>query len=220
MLKLYIALTKSSEKKVFEFSLDSYDKILTIDFEKALKTSDHLCAKPLLLICTHGSYDKCCGTKGKQLYNNLCSIEKDFDVWQTSHLGGHRLASNILLLPEGTYYGRVDENNFSKLKDSHLKNRLCTELLRGRCFYSSEEQAAEYFLAEQYNDTKISDLTLKGTSRTDSGHIETVFINRQDNSVYNVLIDKKDNAVEVIASCKDKYKKFFPQYDLINITRG
>ena len=218
-LKLYIAITKSSEKEVFEFSLDSYDQILTIDFEKALKNSDHISAKPLLLVCTHGSYDKCCGTMGKQLYNNLFSIEKDFEVWQTTHLGGHRLASNILLLPEGIYYGRVDEDNYYKIKECYLKNSLCTELLRGRCFYSSDEQAAEYFLAMENIGTEISNFRLEQVSRTDSGQLKTVFINNHNGYVYNVLLDKKDNAVQVLASCKDKHKKFFPQYELINITR-
>ncbi len=218
-LRLYIAVTKSSENKVFEFALDSYDQILTIDFEKALKNSDHISAKPLLLVCTHGSYDKCCGTKGKQLYNNLVIKEKDFEVWQTTHLGGHRLASNILLLPDGTYYGRVDEDNYSKLKEHYLKNSLYPQLLRGRCFYSSDEQAAEYFLAMDNNDTEISNFRLVQVSRTDTGQIKTVFINDQNGYVYSVLLDKKDNAVEVLASCKDNDKKFFPQYELIDITR-
>ncbi|NIT12820.1 MAG: hypothetical protein GTN99_00805, partial [Candidatus Dadabacteria bacterium] len=45
-----------------------------------------------------------------------------------------------------------------------------------------------------------------------------VFKNVREDSAYVVLIDKKDREVEIFASCKDKFKKSFDQYDLISIT--
>ncbi|NIT12819.1 MAG: sucrase ferredoxin, partial [Candidatus Dadabacteria bacterium] len=121
-IRLYIAITTQSEKKLFEFIIDSYNQILELDFEKVL-TLENLKTIPLLLICTHGSYDQCCGTRGVELYNKLSAIEEKFDVWQTTHLGGHRFASNILLLPEGIYYGRVNEDNYTLIKNQYSKHR-------------------------------------------------------------------------------------------------
>ncbi len=66
-----------------------------------------------LLVCTHGRRDACCAKFGLGVYQ---ALRQDFApaskgrlrVWQTSHTGGHRFAANIIDLPEGRYWGRLD----------------------------------------------------------------------------------------------------------------
>ncbi|MDN5860283.1 MAG: sucrase ferredoxin, partial [Pseudonocardia sp.] len=45
----------------------------------------------LLLVCTHGRRDRCCALDGRALAAAVRSIGEP-DVWECSHLGGHRFA--------------------------------------------------------------------------------------------------------------------------------
>lgn len=73
-----------------------------------------------LLVCTHGSNDKCCGTFGYPFYRELLSTVAALGltgvrVWQCSHLGGHRFAPTIIDFPQGRYYGALDRNSLISL---------------------------------------------------------------------------------------------------------
>ncbi|MEL7208211.1 MAG: sucrase ferredoxin, partial [Actinomycetota bacterium] len=46
-----------------------------------------------LLVCTHGTRDRCCGKRGTNLFRALIDrVPPDTRVWRTSHTGGHRFA--------------------------------------------------------------------------------------------------------------------------------
>ncbi|MEC8379768.1 MAG: sucrase ferredoxin [Myxococcota bacterium] len=78
-----------------------------IDWDSRLKQdSGHHLTHPLILVCTHGSRDRCCGILGGATFAALHTINPDW-VWQVSHLGGHRFAPTLLSLPSGQLYGRV-----------------------------------------------------------------------------------------------------------------
>lgn len=61
-----------------------------------------------LLVCTHGKRDRCCGSLGTTLYQELrqrsVPLGPTVRVWRTSHLGGHRFAPTALVLPSGTMW--------------------------------------------------------------------------------------------------------------------
>ena len=63
---------------------------------------------PLLVVCTHGKRDRCCSRYGRPLYDALRSDVPPEWVWQSTHVGGDRFAGNLVCLPEGLYFGRVD----------------------------------------------------------------------------------------------------------------
>ena len=63
-------------------------------------------ARPMVLVCTHGKRDACCAREGVPLAQAL-GADPDVDTWQSSHLGGHRLAATGLFLPEGWMFGRA-----------------------------------------------------------------------------------------------------------------
>jgi hypothetical protein len=68
-----------------------------------------------LLICVHGSHDKCCAKYGLPFYRQALSTiaqygDPSIRLWQTSHFGGHRFAPTLIDLPEGRYYGRLDQD--------------------------------------------------------------------------------------------------------------
>ena len=71
-----------------------------------------------LLVCTHGSRDRCCGSLGTKLERTLPSLadgDSQTRVWRTSHTGGHRFAPTALLLPEGSGWGYLDESVLDKI---------------------------------------------------------------------------------------------------------
>jgi hypothetical protein len=63
-----------------------------------------------LLVCTHGSRDGCCGSRGTDLALRLAAVPtlRGIRHWRTSHTGGHRFAPTFLLLPQGTSWGFAD----------------------------------------------------------------------------------------------------------------
>lgn len=66
-----------------------------------------------LLVCTHGSHDKCCAKFGYPFYRQLTDAVRQLSlphlrVWQVSHIGGHRFAPTLIDFPEGRYYGALN----------------------------------------------------------------------------------------------------------------
>jgi len=70
-------------------------------------------------------------------------------VWQTTHLGGHRFAPNVLVLPQSTLYGRVTEQGLDDFLEDTEAGLLHLPLLRGRHGYPQPAQAAEAYLLDQ-----------------------------------------------------------------------
>ena len=66
-----------------------------------------------ILICTHGSRDRCCSRFGNPLYRQALKIVEErslssIRIWQASHIGGHRMAPTAIDFPEARYYGYLD----------------------------------------------------------------------------------------------------------------
>jgi hypothetical protein len=70
-----------------------------------------------VLVCTHGSRDRCCGSLGTQLERRLAANGglPGAGLWRTSHTGGHRFAPTALVFPEGTGWGFLDEATLSRV---------------------------------------------------------------------------------------------------------
>ena len=73
-----------------------------------------------LLVCTHGTRDVCCGSYGYPIYHGLRHTYAPqsggrLRVWRVSHIGGHRLSPNVVDMPEGRYWCRVQADELSLL---------------------------------------------------------------------------------------------------------
>ena len=73
-----------------------------------------------ILVCTHGSHDKCCSRYGNPFYANaLATISglslSNIRIWKASHFGGHRFAPTMIDFPEGRYYGTLDQDSFKSI---------------------------------------------------------------------------------------------------------
>jgi hypothetical protein len=124
--------------------VEAYDELLGLGFEKNGEPVEH----PLLLVCTHGKHDRCCARYGRPLYEALAEAAEEGWVWQCSHVGGDRFAGNLVILPEGLYFGRVGHEEAWTVLDEHLAGRIHMPVYRGRSCYSFPLQAAERAVRE------------------------------------------------------------------------
>ncbi|MFL6089426.1 MAG: sucrase ferredoxin [Aeromicrobium sp.] len=103
--------------------------------------------EPVALVCTHARHDTCCGVRGRPLAAALAASHGDL-VWESSHVGGHRFAGNLVFPLDGTYYGRVDADSAAGLVDSHIGgSQVAVEHLRG---FSWLEPAAQAVAVEAH----------------------------------------------------------------------
>jgi hypothetical protein len=99
-------------------------------------------ADPLLLVCTHGKRDRCCALDGRALALAVTTVS-ELDVWECSHLGGHRFAPTALVLPTGYTYGRLDPVRAVAAHKAAGSGEVETGLCRGRSTWSPAGQVAE-----------------------------------------------------------------------------
>ncbi len=105
-------------------------------------------AEPCLYVCTHGSRDSCCGKLGVPLAQAARAAGLRV-VHECSHLGGHRFAPTVLLLPEWRMYGRVPGSAVVEL----LEGRLPTGFLRGSCYLEPVLQVAQPAIEAAFGQT-------------------------------------------------------------------
>ena len=90
-----------------------------------------------LFVCVHAARDERCGRCGPPVLEALrrsCDEEElaDVTVRATSHVGGHKYAGNVLVYPEGVWYGTVVPDDAARIVRGHLRDgRLAEELHRG-----------------------------------------------------------------------------------------
>ncbi|MGE3287644.1 MAG: sucrase ferredoxin [Pseudonocardia sp.] len=101
--------------------------------------------EPLLLICTHGRRDVCCAVDGRALVTSVLAGNPEMapNVWESSHLGGHRFAPTALVLPTGYLYGRLDPATAVEVLKAAAHGEMEPLLCRGRSTWSPEGQVAE-----------------------------------------------------------------------------
>jgi hypothetical protein len=135
--------------RIASLELPSLDDVATVPFAELANQGEPL-TRPLVLVCTHGQHDSCCGRRGYPLFDAL--RERDYiDVWQCSHIGGDRFAANALVLPWGLYYGPVEPREADALVDSIARNEIFLPGYRGRSTLSRPVQAAETFVRRANN---------------------------------------------------------------------
>lgn len=129
------------------------------DLEPAADDPWTAAPESLFLVCTHGRHDACCAERGRPLWEALRHAAPD-QTWQVSHIGGDRFAANVLVLPEGLYYGRLGPEDAATLVRAHRLGELDLEHLRGRSRWPFVVQAAEVFLRRELGLTGIDGLDL------------------------------------------------------------
>ena len=97
---------------------------------------------PLFLVCTHGRRDRCCARFGIPLARDL-ALSYPAEVWETTHVDGHRFAANLVILPHGLYYGPVDSLAAHGAISAYQRGEIAARGYRGRAGQHHQAQEAE-----------------------------------------------------------------------------
>ena len=81
-------------------------------------------------------------------------------TWEVSHVGGDRFAANVLALPEGLYYGRMEPGTASQVATLHEEGRVDIDRLRGRASYPMHVQYAEIALRRHLEEDRLAAVRL------------------------------------------------------------
>lgn len=114
---------------------------------------------PLLLTCTNGRHDACCAEWGRPVAAAV-AVAAGEHAWEVSHIGGDRFAANILWLPAGVYYGRVEPDEAALVAALAATNRLSLPHYRGRSTQPFAVQAAEVLLRRELACDLLDDVRL------------------------------------------------------------
>lgn len=168
--KLFVVRSGERDARVSAVDLPNYDALLQLDAVALARdgTGAEVFGEPLYLVCTNGQRDLCCARFGLPVYEQLARLYGD-SVWQTTHVGGHRYAPNLICLPEGVVYGFADTAVAPALVQATRSAQLDLEYLRGRSCYSAVGQVAEHTLRRHFGERRLGALRLLGEQRLEPG---------------------------------------------------
>ena len=167
--QLFFGTSRPGEERFYALEFDRHDDLLALDLAAALAGDeapgtpvDH----PLFIVCTHGKRDRCCAKHGRPLYDSLRRAGENDWVWQSTHVGGDRFAGNVVVLPQGLYFGRVEPEDVGTLLEEYAGGRLLLERYRGRSGHSFPVQAAEELVRTEDGLSGIDDVVCLGAEST------------------------------------------------------
>jgi hypothetical protein len=117
----------------------------------------------LALVCTNGKRDQCCAIRGRPVAAAVSTVT-DWDTWECSHLGGHRFAATVLLLPSGDMFGWLDLESAPEVLQRFDAGQIVLSYYRGRCGQPIAVQAALHIAATRLGDFR------RGAVRVSSLH--------------------------------------------------
>jgi hypothetical protein len=144
--------------QVRRLELASHAELASVDFD----TDGDPVDRSLVLVCGHGTRDGCCARRGTAVYGKLVPRLGGEELWLSSHHGGHRFAANVLVLPAGLQFGRVDPDEAPFLVARALAGRIELGRYRGRTCFEPLVQAAEQAVREKTGLVGVSELLLAG----------------------------------------------------------
>ncbi len=98
-------------------------------------------AESMVLVCTHAIRDACCAVRGRPIATSLARRWPE-EIWECTHLGGHRFAGTLLSLPDGACYGRLDPDMAAEVVGRHRDGHAEARYLRGTTRWDPAVQAA------------------------------------------------------------------------------
>jgi hypothetical protein len=100
-------------------------------------------SQPVFLVCAHAQRNACCARLGGPLGQALAA-RYPRQVFQTTHVGGHRFAANLVILPHGLYYGPVGLAEATAAIGAYQRGAVTPGRYRGRAGQPKATQQAEH----------------------------------------------------------------------------
>lgn len=180
--------------QLLEFAAAGYDALAALDLAEiaAQPPAAARLDAPHYFVCTNGQRDRCCARFGLPSYAALRD-RVGARVWQATHLGGHRFAPNVLVLPQGALYGRVTAAAIDEFVTAVEAGELAFRYLRGRACHAPVVQAAEALSGR--SDLQLLDMEEDGA--------DTLVRFRSPEGPLSLRVRAAEQPVSVLKSCGD-----------------
>ncbi|MFI6875444.1 sucrase ferredoxin [Streptomyces sp. NPDC050400] len=119
---------------------------------------------PVVLVCTHGQHDTCCAVRGRPVARALSERWPEL-VWECTHVGGDRFAANVVVAPDGVYYGNLDAISSVTTIAEHLADRVHPDHLRGYTNLFPPQQAAVAAVLKEFGPAGRHHYVVEDTAR-------------------------------------------------------
>jgi hypothetical protein len=169
--------------------------------------------EPVFCVCTHGRHDACCAELGRPAAAALSTSHPEH-TWEVSHIGGDRFAANLLVLPQGLYYGRVGAAEAPALATGHLAGHLDLDHLRGRSGFPFPVQVAEVAVRRETGETRTDAVRLVATR---SAGAETAVVLDVSGTSYDVLVRCTQPEQGRLLTCRAGRENPVPAYDVLRL---
>ncbi|GAA2069503.1 hypothetical protein GCM10009801_19280 [Streptomyces albiaxialis] len=130
----------------------------------ALRSPGRIDPSPVVLVCVHGQHDICCSVRGRPVARALSGRWPDL-VWECTHVGGDRFAANVVVVPDGVYYGSLDAPSAIAVVEEHLAGRIHAGRLRGYTDLGPPQQAAVAALLARFGPAGRHDHAVTSSTR-------------------------------------------------------
>lgn len=181
-----------------------------------------------ILICTHGSHDKCCARYGNPFYfhatdtiTNLCLDH--VRIWRSSHFGGHRFAPTAIDLPDGRYYGILDQDSFESILTRTGDIKCFNKVYRGWGILPTAMQILEKELILRHGwdwlNYKVAGKVLEQSLDNNTILAELTF-EKPSGSVYAYqakLVKDEAKTLEIQSSCDAQKKSLVVKYAVASL---
>lgn len=196
---VYLAHTAPGRTRLERTSIVDPKELLDLDFRRAGAGEPGLLgtpvSDPLLLVCTNGRRDVCCALRGRPIAAALAVTHGD-QVWETTHIGGHRFAPTAVLLPTGYSYGRLTEASATRLLAGDPPLTDC----RGRSTWSAPGQVAELAVRAESGVSDPDALTVTSVEDQPDG-AALVGVSHTDGRGWRVTVVPREVSPGRPASC-------------------
>jgi hypothetical protein len=218
-LRFFAAVAAANPPTLYEFTLRDYGELGAIDLA-ALATgdaryADHIVERKMVVVCTNGLRDQCCALNGMKAYMGL-KAEFPEEVWQSSHHGGHRYSANMLAMPHGLSYGKMDQEGEDIVR-KYLAGQMPLGHLRGRSTLPGPAQAAEGLLRAQNGSRSPEAYAFDSLRELDNGQFEVNFREADSGATKTIILQQHKSDELIYVSCIGDKQSPLIHYDLIGI---
>jgi hypothetical protein len=181
-----------------------------------------------ILVCTHGSHDKCCAKYGNPFYVQALGMVSDLNlsdvrVWKASHFGGHRFAPTAINFPDGRYYGVLDQQSFHSILTRTGDLQFLNKVYRGWGILPNKIQVLERELILRHGwdwfNYKVSAKLSKNP--LDETRLQAqIKFKKPNNSLYSYhaeLVKSEEKTLQLRGSCCATQQSEFVKYLVENI---
>lgn len=180
-----------------------------------------------ILICTHGSHDRCCARFGNPIYRQALQIVNELSldhirIWQASHIGGHRMAPTAIDFPEARYYGYLDRSSLESIltRTGNIHDLNTVYRGWGALPWAAQVVEKELLLTHGWNwfDYKVTASVLTHNEEETFNQVELMYEAAGDMQIYRAdVVANPDKTVHLKGSCTSEKEFEFIPYHVKNL---